>query len=301
MDAFISHSSKDARLAARVESTLEQAGLNVWLDRSEIRPGRLLRKELQAAIHDSRVVVLLWSKAAAKSRWVAAEILTAFHLNRFVIGGARDKTALPYFLQNTIYLTIQPRKRGWVHDLPRAIKDAPDGANEIPPRMGSQTPQLDATIRLLAQGQSAVTDRLGRNNLRGARKYQGVAERRMRAAEKKWRLEAMILNLAGYHRKNAYMVKHWPAIMAGRPPQDPILERAERCFYESLFVNPHDYSALNGIGSILFYERDLDAAEFFIRRALLLADRDGVQYPEAQHDLQMVQAVRARDPGSPPA
>ena len=226
-------------------------------------------------------------------------MLTAFHLNRFVIACASDKTALPYFLQSTIYLNLRSRKAGWVDELHRAIREAPDAANDILPRIGSETPQLREAIRQLAEGQLAVTDRIGRNDLAGAKKYQAVAGREMRAAEKRWRLEAMILNLAGYHRKNAYMLKHWPAIMAGRPPRDPLLDLAERYFYESLFVDPNDYSALNGLGSILFYERALDAAEFFIRRALLLAKRARVNYPAAKHDLQLVLKFKARDPSLP--
>ncbi|MBA3494640.1 MAG: toll/interleukin-1 receptor domain-containing protein [Gammaproteobacteria bacterium] len=84
MNAFISHASKDVALAARLEELLEEDGLKVWLDHSEIRLGVLLRKELQTAIKNSRVLILLWSKVAAKSRWIAAEVLTAFHLNRFI-------------------------------------------------------------------------------------------------------------------------------------------------------------------------------------------------------------------------
>src|SRR5262245_48248236 len=90
--AFISRSSANAALAGRIERALESDGLPVWLDRSKIRAGQLLRPELQGAIGGSRVLVLLWSKAAAKSRWVAAEILTAFHLNRFVVACVCDKT-----------------------------------------------------------------------------------------------------------------------------------------------------------------------------------------------------------------
>jgi len=294
MDAFISHSSNDMRLAARIERTLEDNGLKVWLDRSEIRLGRLLRNELQTAIRESRVIILLWSTVAAKSRWVAAEVLTGFHLNRFIIACASDKTPLPYFLQSTIYLNLQPRKTGWGDELCRAIREAPSAANDILPRMGSETLELREAIRQLAEGQLAVTDRIG-NDLAGAKKYQELAGREMRAAEKKWRMEAMILNLAGYHRKNAYTLEHWPAIMAGRPPKDPLLDRAERYFYASLFADPNDYSALNGLGSVLFYERELDAAEFFIRRAILLAETAGVNYPAAQHDLQLVQTFKARN------
>ena len=90
------------------------------------------------------------------------------------------------------------------------------------------------------------------------------------------------------------MVKHWEAILAGRPPADRLLDDAERCFYESLFVDPYDFSALNGLGSILIYERDLDAAEFFIRRALALAKRAGASYPAADHDLELVLGLKAR-------
>jgi hypothetical protein len=274
--------------------------LKVWLDRSEIRAGRLLRKELQAALRDSRVVILLWSKAAAKSRWVAAELLTAFHLHRFIIACACDKTPLPYFLQNTIYLNLEPRKTGWVEYLQRAIQEAPAAANEVPTKIGAQTPELREAIGKLFKEQAAVISRLKMNDLVGAKQCQVIADREMKAAEKKWRLEAMILNLAGYHRKNAYMLKHWAAIQAGRPPQDRLLDRGERFFYESLFGDPYDFSALNGLGSILFYERDLDAAEFFIRRALALAERAGVDYDAAKRDLQSVLTHKARDPGQMP-
>jgi hypothetical protein len=295
MDAFISHSSADMARAARVEQALEQDGLTVWLDRSEIRPGRLLRAELQAAIRNSRAVILLWSKAAAKSRWVAAELLTAFHSDRFVVACACDRTRLPYFLQNTIYLDLGPRQTRWRTYLPRAIREAPNAANDVPAKIAAPTRELNETIRLLAEGQSLVTGNVGRDSQK-AKAAQAALNPAMKAAEARWRLEAMILNLAGYHHKNAYMLKHWPAIAAGQPPQDPLLDRAERSFYKSLFADPYDYSALNGLGSILFYERDLDAAEFFIRRALALAKQAGAEYPAAQHDLDMVLAWKARNP-----
>ena len=296
MDAFISHSSIDLTKATRIEQALEKDGLTVWLDRSEIRPGRLLRAELQAAIRDSRVIILLWSKAAAKARWVAAELLTAFHSNRYVIACACDKTPLPYFLQNTIYLNLGPRQTRWRGYLPRAVRDAPNAANEVPPKIGAPTAQLNETIDLLAEGQRHVADSIDRDDLKAAKDAQAVLNPAMKAAQSQWRFEAMILNLAGYHCKNAYMLRHWAAISAGQPPNDRLLDRAERNFYKSLFADPFDYSALNGRGSSLVYERDLDAAEFFNRRALALAKQAGVRYQEAEHDLAMVLAWKARNP-----
>ena len=78
MNIFISHSSKDTAQAERIERALEKDGHDVWLDRSDIRLGVLLRDELHSVIRKSRAVILVWSKAAAASRWIAAEILIAF-------------------------------------------------------------------------------------------------------------------------------------------------------------------------------------------------------------------------------
>jgi tetratricopeptide (TPR) repeat protein len=292
MDAFISHASKDAALAMRIEELLKEDGLKVWLDHAEIRLGVLLRKELQTAIQNSRILILLWSKAAAQSRWVAAEVLTAFHLNRFIVGCVRDNTHLPYFLQNTIYLNLRRRKSAWVEPLRRAVRESPDAANEVPTVMSSQSRELQQTIQRIAQGQKEVTDRLGNRDLQGAKAKQQLLDGVTVDAEKAWPLEPMVLNLTGYHHKNAYMLKHWAAIQAGRPPKDQSLERAERFFFEALFVNPNDCSALNGLGSILIYERDLEAAEFFIRRAIALAEQNGLHYAAATHDLAMILAYK---------
>ena len=284
MDAFISHASKDATLAARIEELLEEDGLQVWLDRSEIGMGGLLRKGLQTAIKNSRVLILLWSKAAAKSRWVAAEVLTAFHLNRFIVACARDSSPLPYFLQNSVFLNLQHRKADWVERLRRGVRESPDAANEVPTLMSRQSQELRKTIQRIDQGQREVTNRLFHRDLSGAKEKQQIVHGLTVDAEKAWPLELMVLNLAGYHRKNAYMVKHWAAIQAGRPPKDRSLERAERFFFEALFVNPNDYSALNGLSSILIFERDLEAAELFNSRAIALAEQDGIDYTAAKVD-----------------
>ncbi len=287
LDAFISHASQDVELAERVERVLEANSLTVWLDRSEIRLGALLRNELQTAIKNSRVVILLWSSAAARSRWIAAEVLTAFHLGRFVVPCLRGKAPLPYFLQSAVYLNLRSRTDVWEELLRRAVRESPDTANEVLPVWTNRDPVLQQAIGRIAAAQYDVVNQLG-VDLQSARKKQHLATALIVEAEKTWPLEPMILNLAGYHYKNAYMVRHWPAIQAGRPPNDALLERADRYFFNALFVNPNDYSALNGLGSTLLLERELDAAEFFVGRAVTLAERDGVDYGAAKQDLEMI-------------
>jgi tetratricopeptide (TPR) repeat protein len=111
----------------------------------------------------------------------------------------------------------------------------------------------------------------------------------------------VVLNLCGYHRKNAYMLKHWGAIQGGRPPKDPLLRHAERWFFETLFVNPNDYSGLDGLSSILIYEKELEAAEFFSLRAIALAAAHGIDYGAAKHNLAMIRRFKqSAAPAGPP-
>jgi TIR domain len=292
-EVFISHSSVDRRAAAKVELALQEAHLAAWLDRSDIRVGTLLRDELHGSIKASRVVVLLWSKAAAASRWVAAEVLTAFHEKRFIVPCVLDATRLPYFLENAIFLGLRPGGRRALASVVDAVRKAPRGANRVPPFRDSPGPELTAAVRRLSEGQRAVTDALGGRDLASGRRAQKALDPAQRRAEKAWPLDATVLSLGGYHRKNAYMLKHWDAIQAGRPPKDPLLVKAERFFFETLFVNPVDFNALNGLGSILLYERDLDAALFFVRRALHYAARAGVSYEEAKHDLELLRWLKS--------
>jgi hypothetical protein len=72
-DAFISYAHADGALARQISRHLEGQGLDIWLDESDIRIGSLLRDELRASILGSRTLILLWTQAAAASRWVAGK------------------------------------------------------------------------------------------------------------------------------------------------------------------------------------------------------------------------------------
>ena len=293
-DAFISYSSANRELAKRVEADLEGDGLRVWLDDSEIALGVLLANELQLSIENSRVFVLLWSKQAAESRWVVSEILTAFHVGRFIIPCVIDDTRLPYFLNRTVWLNLTTSYDGSVvESLQRAVRNAPDSANKLPVRMSSQSSQVKEVIQSIWQGQKFVTDRLQERKVKEAGEAQKmVHEVLQKTLSTPARLDPMIVNLAGYHYKNAYMIKHWDQVQAGHPPQDPLLEESEGYFFETLLINPRDSSALNGVGSVLIFRRDIDAAEFFILRAIDQSKRDGISYDAAQQDLDMIRYYR---------
>lgn len=73
IDAFLSYSSNDIRLAEEIVSSLESAGLTTWWDqklRLAIDP---LRKKIDEAIADAGCVIVLWSNSSVESNWVIAE------------------------------------------------------------------------------------------------------------------------------------------------------------------------------------------------------------------------------------
>jgi TIR domain len=293
VDAFISHSSSNHAQAQQVESALEAEGLDVWLDDSEIRLGVLLSTELQSSIRGCRALVLLWSEAASGSRWVNSEWLMALHQEVRVLPCTLDETPLPQCLAGNVFLNLRTAGEDGVARLTRAIRDAGDAATPLAPTMRGESPELRDAIAALAQGQQAMTDRLQRRELAEAAEVQKLLDDVMDKTRQVWPLDPMVVNLSGYHLKNAYMLEHWDALQAGRAPPDELLGQAEGRFFETLFLDPFDPSPLNGLGSILMLQRDLDAAEFFIVAAIEAAKRRGMaSYPAAEHDLELVRAYK---------
>jgi hypothetical protein len=86
------------------------------------------------------------------------------------------------------------------------------------------------------------------------------------------------------------MIKPWQEYSAGRFPKDPLLEEGRSRFFETLLINPIDYSALNGLGNILLFQGELDAAEFFVSSAIKCAKKDGADYWQAKHDLELIRS-----------
>jgi TIR domain len=285
---FISHSSVNLEDAKQVEAALNTGGFDVWLDDSDIRVGVLLGKELLKAIEASRAVVLIWSEAAKNSAWVTTEILAAFHLNRFILPYTLDATEFPQLLSRSIHGDLRKERAATLTKLAQDVKRAPRSRNEFPGVTAYQPPELEKTIRELNDGQMNVLDRVGADDLVDAERLQQELDVKMRAGELRWTVDPMILSLAGYHRKNAYMIKHWQEYCAGRFPKDTLLDEGRSRFFETLLINPIDYSALNGLGNILLFQGELDAAEFFVGSAINCAKKDGADYWQANHDLKLI-------------
>jgi len=286
-DAFLSHASQDALVATNLEELLRATGLTPWIDHADLAFGSLLRESLQMAIKQSRVLVLLWSEAASKSRWVMAEMFTAFHFDRFIIPYVLDATPLPQFLANSAYLSLRRDHADIAARLSRAIRSAANMANTPAPLLNSRTILVESLVNGIGAAQIAVLQAMT-EDFQKAEEANKSVEDALNSLREMAPLDLMTLNLSGYQCKNNYMFKYWDAIQVGRAPKDALLHEAERYFFEALCVDPFDPSALNGLGSVLMFERELDAAEFFQRRAIEIAKRQGGNYEAAQHDLDLI-------------
>ncbi|HKH48383.1 MAG TPA: toll/interleukin-1 receptor domain-containing protein [Thermoanaerobaculia bacterium] len=94
-DVFISYSRSDLTAAEGLEQALSAAGLAVWRDKNEIRPGGSFPDDIAAAIDSCFAVVWLASASSVQSTWVRRELAYAMdakklivpvHLNREVPG-----------------------------------------------------------------------------------------------------------------------------------------------------------------------------------------------------------------------
>ena len=131
---FLSHSSADAAGAKAVAQLLRNAGLPVWLDLDQLKPGDLWQPLLEAALKASTHFVVL-AGATGVQRWVDREVRYAVDRNTTdsnyrvipLLGPGANEDALPPFLKQHQYLRFDPREpdAGAIQQVAAAILGAP--------------------------------------------------------------------------------------------------------------------------------------------------------------------------------
>jgi len=72
-EIFISYSRQDTSTVRALTTALSQKGVSVWVDRSDIQAGDAYDTQIEEAIAQTSVVIVLWSEHSIKSHWVRAE------------------------------------------------------------------------------------------------------------------------------------------------------------------------------------------------------------------------------------
>ena len=82
-DLFISYARVDHDQTAQLAQALERRGLSVWWDR-ELVGGDEFSAEIEKALEAAGAVIVCWSAAGAKSRWVKDEASLAADANKLI-------------------------------------------------------------------------------------------------------------------------------------------------------------------------------------------------------------------------
>jgi hypothetical protein len=287
-DAFLSHSSANRDVAARVEAAL--GAERVWFDRSDIRIGALLGRELLGRIRESRTLVLLWSEPAGRSPWVQAEWIAAANLRKPILTLTLDATALPQCLANAVWQPAAKDLDGALVELGRSVRGRLPRGGSISPSMSLPDPELEATVTEVAVAQEAVIAALTAGDVAGAKRRQRRLDRDVKALVAAHPLDPRAATLWAYHAKNGVLLDHDDEVRAGVRVIDERLEEARWRFLHALWLDPFEANALNGLGTVAWFGHDLDSAEFFVRAAL----RRQPDYQAARDDLQLIGWLKRR-------
>ncbi len=72
--AFLSHSWEDSKPATELATDLRSQGVDVWLDKWEIRPGDSLRRKIDEGIEKASLFLVLLTPSSLSSEWVQVEL-----------------------------------------------------------------------------------------------------------------------------------------------------------------------------------------------------------------------------------
>jgi hypothetical protein len=118
---FISHAWEDKAVVRQLEAELTAAGAEVWVDHVGIRGGDNLPERISEALEWCNTLLLLWSEAASKSRWVKLEWTNALSLEKAIIPCQLGATKLPAILAHSVYIDFRNVDSG-IDDLLHALE-----------------------------------------------------------------------------------------------------------------------------------------------------------------------------------
>ncbi len=129
---FISYSSIDRIRTNGLGLLLEALGHRVFHDHRTIKPGMRWRAALQEGLEEADVLMIFWTKHAARSDWVRKEYEHFYttHPERALVPVLGDETPLPELLKTRQHADFAPLVNE-VLEMKRRMKKEGAGAGEI--------------------------------------------------------------------------------------------------------------------------------------------------------------------------
>ncbi len=304
-DAFISHSWADKGAAtSMVEYLRKLHDCKVWVDYENLSRGVNLNDRITADLARSRLVLVLWSRSARRSRWVSKELQAAAGYGCDILPCVLDRTPLEgnSLLAGRLYCDFSSSFMQGMSQLVAKLYQHEDV--ELRSRVALMQHRAKwptgypDVLHGIAAGQRQVLEALDQGKQRKAAQVLAKLDPIVEKTLKAFPHDPDVVGLAAYQRKDAYQVKvwrHWNDRKV-RQRHRSLLDRAEELFYRALALQPHDTGALNGLGSVAILRGHKAMAEHFALRAAEAAKRQGVDYEAAWHDVELIrQRQRSRD------
>lgn len=128
-DAFISHSSRDARRASAICELLEDKGLRCWIAPRDVKPGRDYALEILDGLEQSKSVVIALTNASNQSDFVKREAERAANWKKPIIcvrlSNIMPSRSLELYLSTTQWIdAFGPTRDGARYGIVRAVRAA---------------------------------------------------------------------------------------------------------------------------------------------------------------------------------
>lgn len=123
---FISHSSVDKPFVRKLSQSIQNAGFQVWLDEKELLVGDSLPSKISEAVKSAAVVLVVVSRAAVQSRWLAFELNQA--TQKMIEGKCRvipvvfEQVELPSEVTGLLYADFTGNKESALSSIITALK-----------------------------------------------------------------------------------------------------------------------------------------------------------------------------------
>lgn len=126
--AFLSYSHKDKDFAEKIATELRKDGIDVWLDKWEIKAGdSLIQKIFTEGLANCDIFLILLSDASIKSKWVKEELDSAIirkieDVTR-IIPLIKEKCELPLPLRTLLWIDLSTEFDTGIRQLVKSIYD----------------------------------------------------------------------------------------------------------------------------------------------------------------------------------
>ena len=119
---FVSYSRYDSKFALELADKMQKAGANVWMDQLNLETGTEWDNEIEKALDEANILIVVLSKAAVGSKHVKDEYSYALEQGMLVVPVIVEKCHVPFRLRRLHWADFRNDPKKGMHSLVRSLK-----------------------------------------------------------------------------------------------------------------------------------------------------------------------------------